>query len=108
MAYQEPDRAGPGADAQDTALRTDAPASGKPVHRVAAEPGNAAATHHLDDVAQVFARATQHAKLFKADALRNASEALRSTDGAVHLHPYRAIGIAALVALALGYLVARR
>jgi ElaB/YqjD/DUF883 family membrane-anchored ribosome-binding protein len=63
---------------------------------------------HRQDFAKGISKAREQAGLLKAQAMRTATGALRDADGAVHQHPYRALGIAAGVALLAGFLAARR
>lgn len=63
---------------------------------------------HRQDIAKGISKAREQAGLLKAQAMRAATGALRDVDGAVHQHPYRALGIAAGVALLAGFLAARR
>ena len=44
----------------------------------------------------------------QGNAVHKARDAARSTDQVVHHHPYRAIGIAAVAGLILGFIATRR
>jgi ElaB/YqjD/DUF883 family membrane-anchored ribosome-binding protein len=81
-----------------------APAQSAPADALACDPGGGCQSR----VTGAISRAAQHGKLWKADAMRTAVDVLRGTDGVVHVHPYRAIGIAAGLALLVGFFAARR
>ena len=50
----------------------------------------------------------EHLEDLQDAAVEKAKEAARTTDDAVHEHPYGAMGIAAAAGLLIGFLIARR
>lgn len=95
------------ADPRDAIDRHPAVKQCAPSGRPATDAGDVADANS-SKVASAILRAAEYTKLLKGDALRTATDTLRGTDGAVHLHPYRAIGIAAGLALLVGFFAARR
>lgn len=77
--------------------------------RVAMSEGrNDAATSSMADLSHALARVKEKVTRNKADALRHTIGVLKGTDDAVHQHPYRAMGVAAGVAILIGYVAAKR
>lgn len=104
MVVQDPVATAPSTAPRCTMDCRQAPVQGAPADSPARDPGRACQGR----VTGTLSRVAQHGKVWKADAMRTAADVLRGTDGAVHVHPYRAIGIAADLALLVGIVAARR
>ncbi len=74
----------------------------------AAQAGSAELDSRLKKVSAQLKRAKEEFVRLEEEALLRAKEAARVADGAVHDHPYVAIGVAAGVGFLLGLLISRR